>query len=104
MRVRTGRLSGASIGDYRTAGDVKVTKWFGRWAVGVGAAVSSEQDYLSRAASVDARYSTPDNNRTYAFGIGATSDDINSVNGVAENEHRHSLEFMVGITQVIKGA
>ena len=94
-------LSGASIGDYRTAGDLKITKWFGRWAVGVGGAVSSEQDYLSRAASVDARYSTPDNNTTYAFGVGGAYDTINSVNGVAVNEHRHSLEFLVGITQVL---
>ena len=94
-------LSQASIGDYRTAGDLKVTKWFGRWAVGVGGAVSSEQDYLSRAASVDVRYSTPDNNTTYAFGIGGAYDTINSVNGVAVNEHRHSLEFLVGVTQVL---
>ena len=94
-------LSQASIGDYRTAGDLKVTKWFGRWAVGVGGAVSSEQDYLSRAASVDVRYSTPDNNTTFAFGIGGAYDTINSINGVAVNEHRRSLEFMVGVTQVL---
>jgi hypothetical protein len=94
-------LSGASIGDYRTAGDVKITKWFGRWAVGVGAAYSGEQDYISRAASVDVRYLTPDNNTTFAFGVGGASDTINSVNGVAVNEHRHSVEFMVGITQAL---
>jgi len=94
-------LTKASIGDYRTAGDLKVTKWFGRWAVGVGGAVSSEQDYLSRAGSVDVRYSTPDNNTTLAFGMGGAYDTINSVNGVAVNEHRYSLEFMVGITQVL---
>ena len=94
-------LSQASIGDYRTAGDLKITKWFGRWAVGVGGAVSSEQDYLSRAGSVDVRYSTPDNNTTYAFGVGGAYDTINSVNGVAVNEHRYSLEFMGGITQVL---
>jgi hypothetical protein len=94
-------LSQASIGDYRTAGDLKITKWFGRWAVGVGGAVSSERDYLSRAGSVDVRYSTPDNNTTYAFGVGGAYDTINSVNGVALNEHRYSLEFMGGITQVL---
>jgi hypothetical protein len=97
-------LSGASIGDYRTAGDFRVTKWFGRWAVGVGAAVSSEQDYLSRAASLDVRYSPLDNNRTYAFGIGGAYDDINSTNGVAVGEHRRSLEYMAGITQVLNAA
>jgi hypothetical protein len=94
-------LSGASIGDYRTAGDFKVTKWFGRWAVGVGAAYSSEQDYVSRAASIDVRYSTPDNNRTYAFGIGAAYDDIDSINNVARDKHRRSQEFLIGITQVL---
>jgi len=94
-------LSGASIGDYRTAGDLKVSKWFGRWAVGVGGAVSSEQDYLSRAGSVEVRYSTPDNNTTFAAGGGGAYDTINSVNGVAVDQHRRSLEFMVGVTQVL---
>jgi hypothetical protein len=94
-------LSRASIGDYRTAGDLKLTKWFGPWSIGVGGAVSSEQDYLSRAALVDVRYSTPDNNTTYAMGVGGAYDTINSVNGIAVNEHRHSLEFLLGITQVL---
>jgi Protein of unknown function (DUF3570) len=94
-------LSQASIGDYRTAGDLKVTKWFGRWSVGVGGAVSDEQDYLSRAGSVDVRYSTPDNNTTVAFGLGGAYDTINSTNGVAVDEHRYSLEFLVGVTQVL---
>ena len=48
--------SGTGITEYRTAGDVKVTKYFGGFAVGFGAAVSSERDYLSRAASVDGFY------------------------------------------------
>jgi hypothetical protein len=43
-------LSGASIGDYRTAGDVKVTKYFGNAAVSVGGFVSSEQDFCRAAA------------------------------------------------------
>ena len=45
-------LSGASgigITEYRTAGDIKVTKYFDGAAVGVGGAISSERDYLSRA-------------------------------------------------------
>ena len=44
-------LSGASIFDYRTAGDVKVTKYFDGYAVSVGGFVSSEQDFLSRGGS-----------------------------------------------------
>ena len=94
-------LSGASIGDYRTGGDFRITKWFDRWAVGAGVAYSSEQDYISRALSVDVRYSTPDNNRTYAFGIGHVHDDINSINNVALGQHRRTFEFMAGVTQVL---
>ncbi|MEP7181121.1 MAG: DUF3570 domain-containing protein [Betaproteobacteria bacterium] len=96
-------LSGASgqgVTDYRTAGDVKVTKYFERVSVGIGGAVSSERDYLSRAASLDVRVSTPDNNRTWAFGIAGTGDVINSVNGVAENQRRHTLDVLLGVTQV----
>jgi hypothetical protein len=96
-------LSGASgegVTDYRTAGDLKVTYYSGRVAIGVGAAVSSERDYLSRAASLDVRVSTPDNNRTWAFGLAGTSDRINSVNGVADNERRHAVDVLFGVTQV----
>ena len=96
-------VSGASpaIGDYRTAGDLKFTKWFGRWAVGVGGAFSTEQDYVSRAASLDVRYSTPDNNRTYAFGLAGAYDTIDSINNVAVGEHRRSWELMFGVTQAL---
>jgi hypothetical protein len=97
-------LSGASgqgVTDYRTAGDVKVTRYFDGAAVSAGGAVSSERDYLSRAFSLDARVSTADRNRTYAFGFGGSADVINSVNGVAENQHRNTLEFMVGVTQAL---
>jgi hypothetical protein len=97
-------LSGASgigITEYRTAGDVKVTQYFNGAAVGVGGAVSSERDYLSRAFSLDVRFSTADRNRTYAFGLGGTADTINSVNGVAVEQHRNSLEYLVGVTQVL---
>jgi hypothetical protein len=96
-------LSGASgegVTDYRTAGDLKVTYYSGRVAIGVGGAVSSERDYLSRAASLDVRVSTPDNNRTWAFGLAGTSDRINSVNGVADNERRHAVDVLFGVTQV----
>jgi Protein of unknown function (DUF3570) len=97
-------LSGASgigITEYRTAGDVKFTYYAGRVAFGVGAAVSSERDYLGRAASLDLRLSTPDNNRTWSFGIAGNGDRINSVNGVAEDQMRHAVELLLGVTQVL---
>jgi hypothetical protein len=93
--------SGVGVHDYRKAGDVKVTKYADNWAIGVGAAVSTERDYLSRAASLDVRYSTDDRNRTYAFGIGGASDRIDSENGVAVGEKRHTIDLLVGVTQAL---
>jgi hypothetical protein len=97
-------LSGASrlgVTDYRTAGDAKLTKYFNQVAIGVGAAVSSERDYLSRALSLDVRVSSDDRNRTLALGVGGASDRINSTNGVAEGKERHTLDLLAGITQAL---
>ena len=95
-------LSGASglhITDYRTAGDAKVTKYFDRYAVGVGAAYSHERDYISRNVSLDVRTWTDDKNRTYAFGVAATRDNINSVNDIAQGRHKETYDFLLGVTQ-----
>jgi hypothetical protein len=97
-------LSGASrlgVTDYRTAGNAKLTKYFDQVAVGVGAAVSSERDYLSRALSLDVRVSSDDRNRTFAFGVGGASDRINSTNGVAEGKEKHTLDLLAGVTQAL---
>ena len=100
-------LSGASglgVTDYRTAGDAKVTKYFGDWSLGVGGVVSSERDYLSRGGSVDARIYSDDRNRTYAFSIAGANDRINPQNsnaGGITNAPRNTLEYLVGITQAL---
>ncbi|MEP6996746.1 MAG: DUF3570 domain-containing protein [Betaproteobacteria bacterium] len=98
-------LSGASgkggVTDYRTAGDVKLTKYLDHAAIGVGAAISSERDYRSRALSLEARVSSDDRNRTYAFGVGVASDRIDSTNGLAEDKHRRTVDVLLGVTQVL---
>jgi hypothetical protein len=94
-------LSGASVGDYRTAGDVKVTKYFGDYAVSAGAFVSSEQDFLSRGGSVNLQIFSEDRNRTWLLGAAFTNDRINAINGVAPNSSRNSFEFVVGVTQAL---
>ena len=97
-------LSGASgegIHDYRKAGDLKISKYFDRWIVGAGAVISSENDYLSRGGVFDLRWFTEDRNTTLAFSFGGAADIINSTNGIAENEHRNTVEFLVGITQAL---
>jgi len=94
-------LSGASVFDYRTAGDLKVTKYYPGYSVSVGGFVSSEQDFLSRGGSVNVQIYSDDRNRTWALGVAGTNDRINATNGIAPNSHRNSLEFLVGVTQAL---
>ena len=97
-------LSGASglgANDLRKAGDLKLTRYFDRAAVGVGFAYSTEHDYVSRAFNLDVRLASENNNTTVAFGIGRASDDIDSVNLVARGESKRTTDMMAGITQVL---
>ena len=97
-------LSGASglgVTDYRTAGEVKVTRYFNGMAIAAGAAVSSERDYLSRAGSLEWRIFSDDRNRTWAFAVGGANDRINPVNGLVVNAPRNTLDFLVGVTQAL---
>ncbi len=97
-------LSGASgrgVKDYRKAGDLKLTHYFERGAIGIAAAVSTENDYFSRTLSFDGRFNSADNNTTFAFGFGGSSDRINSENKVAVDETKRSREFLLGITQIL---
>ena len=56
-----------------------------RPAVSVGAFVSSEQDFLSRGASLNVQFFSEDRNRTWLLGVAGTNDRINAINGVAPN-------------------
>ncbi|HEY3178568.1 MAG TPA: DUF3570 domain-containing protein [Casimicrobiaceae bacterium] len=97
-------LSGASglgVTDYRTAGDVKLTKYFDRFALGVGGAYSHERDYISRALAVEARIWTADKNRTVEFGVAGTSDAIHPADRPLDNGGRQTLDFLIGVTQVL---
>lgn len=94
-------LSGASIRDTRKAGDLKLTKFFDRAAVGVGYAFSKEHDYESNAGSVDARFSTANNNTTFALGLGYSADKIGSSNNPTLHEKRNTTDALVGVTQVL---
>ncbi|MBA3508009.1 MAG: DUF3570 domain-containing protein [Betaproteobacteria bacterium] len=97
-------LSGASgegVKDYRTAGDVRLTKYYDRVAVGLGAAMSTEQDFFSRAVSLDVRRASDDRNRTYAFGVARTWDRIDPTNFAVENEKRRTVDFLLGVTQAL---
>jgi hypothetical protein len=99
--------SGRGIGDYRSAADAKVTKYVGDSSLAVGAAYSHEQDYISRAASVEWRTWSSDRNRTYAIGFGAAKDRINAVEGVNApvlDRSRETYDYLLGVTQVLDAA
>jgi hypothetical protein len=98
-------LSGAShMSDQRTAYDAKITRHFNRGALAVGAMQSDENDFLSRAVSVEARWSSADNNTTVNLGLGSTRDLIRptkgGVLGVA-SESRRSSEGVFGFTLAV---
>ena len=99
--------SGGGIGDYRTAGDARLTRYFGDSSLAIGAAYSHEQDYISRAASLEWRTWSADRNRTYAIGFGAAKDRINAVEGVngpVLDQPRETYDYLLGVTQVLDAA
>jgi len=98
-------ISGASrMQDDRTAGELKLTRYFRRAAVDFGVAYSSEHDYNSAAGSVGLRLSSEDNNTTLALGTGFTSDRISSSDGTVSGETRRVNDFMAGVTQVLSAS
>jgi len=97
-------LSGASglgVTDYRTTGDVKVTKYFDRWSIGVGGVYSYERDYISRAGALEVRWWTADRNTTLSFGFGGAADAISPSDREIDNGKRDTLDFLFGVTQAL---
>ncbi|MBK6865316.1 MAG: DUF3570 domain-containing protein [Ideonella sp.] len=94
-------ISGATphMSDERLAGTVQVTRYFERSNVSVGLASSNENDYNSNAGSINANFSSEDNNRTWNLGLGYASDRIGSTNDPALHETRRTAELLVGVTQ-----
>ncbi len=98
--------AGASrMEDNRTAGDVRITRYFRRAAWSFGAAYSTEDDYESRAISTDLRLSTDDNNTTFAFGVGYSDDTLKpnpgTISRITKDEAKSNLDFLAGITRVL---
>lgn len=96
-------VSGATLHmkDQRNAGDVKVTRYLERSSYALGFSKSKEHDYDSTAVSVDASFSSDDNNRSWTFGFGYASDKISSTNDAALHEKKHTTEWMLGVTQAL---
>jgi hypothetical protein len=95
-------VSGASrMSDDRKAGDVALTRYLERGSVTVGAAYSTEHDYVSRALSLQGSYESEDRNTTWSAGIGDSDDKIDPVNHIVTNERKRTTNFLLGVTQVL---
>lgn len=87
--------------DKRTAGDLKVTRYYKRAAVSLGASRSSEHDYKSSAYALDMRFTTANNNTTFNFGLGGARDRINPVNKAVVDQRKRTKEYLVGVTHAL---
>jgi hypothetical protein len=95
-------VSGASrMSDDRKGGDASVTRYLDRGSVTVGAAYSTEHDYVSRALSLQGSYESEDRNTTWSAGIGHSDDRIDPVNHIVSNERKRTTNFLLGVTQVL---
>jgi hypothetical protein len=95
-------ISGAShMQDHRTAGDASVTRYFERGSVTVGAAYSTEHDYVSRALSLQGSLESENKNTTWTVGIGHADDRIDPVNHIVSNEKKRTTNVLLGVTQVL---
>lgn len=95
-------VSGASrMSDDRKAGDLRLTRYFERSTLSVGASHSDEHDYVSNALSVGGTLASEDHNTTWTWGVGYASDRINPVNDIVSDETRRTSEWMLGLTQAL---
>ncbi len=104
-RYHSSISSASPMQDERHAGDLRITRYFRRAAVGFGAALSREDDYESNAVSFDVRLSSDDNNTSIVVGAGYSDDTIkpNESGGgsVTSDEKKRVNDFIVGLTQVV---
>lgn len=103
-RLHTQRSGASVMSDHRHAGDVKLTRYWGRGALSASLTGSNEHDYRSRALGLEGRWATEDNNRTWSLGLGAANDDIghhDRQDGTTWLGTRQTRELMVGVTQVL---
>lgn len=95
-------VSGASrMDDIRKAGDASLTRYFDRGSLTVGAAYSTEHDYISRALSLQGSFESEDHNTTWTAGLGHSDDKIDPVNHIVTNEKKRTTNVLLGVTRVL---
>lgn len=94
-------LSSASIHEGRKEAVLKATRWLGDDSLSLGAAVSSEHDYLSQTVSADGKFEFLNKNVTLAVGGSLTRDSIGATGKPDLHESRITRGLFVGLTQVL---
>jgi hypothetical protein len=97
----SGATKSPGMEDKRKAGDLKLTRYFERGAIALGAAHSTENDYKSTAVSLEGRWASEDKNTTWNLGIANTRDAINPVNEIVVDETKRTNEVTLGVTQAL---
>jgi len=96
--------SASQFTDHRRAGDVKVTRYTDRAAFALGMAASVENDFESRAVSLQGVWNSDDNNRSWDAAVAYTQDRIGSVNDPVLDARRRTLAVTAGVTQALSRA
>lgn len=94
-------VTGASISDRRTTGDVKLTRRIGDFSLSASRATSNEEDYRSRAFGLEARLDLNQRNTSLTAGYGKSNDRVGSADNLALDERRDTREYLAGVTQVL---
>ena len=90
------------MSDHRDALNLSVRRYFHRGTLTLGANVSSENDYLSRGFSLSGTVDSETKNTSLNLGLSVSNDDINPTgNRLPFVEQKHSMDWLVGITQVM---
>jgi hypothetical protein len=94
-------ISLSDVDDRRDAQDIRLTRYFARGSVTVGASHSKEDDYESRALSVQGSLATEDKNTTLSLGIGRSNDDVSSSADPSLHEKKRTTDLLVGVTRIL---
>jgi len=94
-------VTGASINDRRTTGDLHVTRHFGDFGLSGSYTESNEEDYHSRAYGVEGRWDLNQKLTTIAAGYGHSNDRVGSSVDATLDAPRRTNEYMLGVTQIL---
>jgi hypothetical protein len=94
-------MTGASIGDRRRGGDLKIAKRTGELTVAASRTRSDEEDYRSRAYGLEARWDLNERLTTLMAGFGKANDRVRSTIDPQLDEPRVTKDYLVGVAQVL---